>query len=138
MVEDNPDDAMLTRQALVEASVSCSVEHVTDGLEAIDRLGCATPDSAPASKLPHLILLDLKLPKLGGLGVLEKLRANPATRCVPVVMFTTSTEEKDISDCFGKGANSYVQKPVDYDELLVLMNKVSYYWGKISQSPISD
>jgi two-component system, response regulator len=130
MVEDNPDDEELTRLAFEEAHIANELVVVRDGSEAISFLLEAPPRRDP----PQLILLDLKLPKVGGLEVLERLRAEPRTRLIPIVILTSSSEEEDIISSYLRGANSYVRKPVEFHQFLVVVQQLGLYWLLLNQS----
>ncbi len=136
LVEDNPDDEELTLMALREGQIANEVVVVRDGVAALDYLFASGPyaDRDPA-RLPALILLDLKLPKLNGLEVLERMRADPRTRLIPVVVLTSSTEEEDIVASYNLGANSYVRKPVEFHRFADAVRQVGIYWLLINQPP---
>ena len=133
LVEDNPHDEMLTLRVLEQHGVFAEVMVVCDGQEALDNL---LRDEGQASEanaaLPALILLDLNLPKVHGLEVLRCLRANPLTKMLPVVIFTSSIEESDIAAAYQLGANSYIQKSIDFDEFSESIRRVSEYWGVLN------
>jgi len=136
LVEDNPDDEELTRKALKEANIANEIVVVGTGIEALDYLfGTGAYADRDLSRLPQLILLDLKLPKLSGLQVLERLRADPRTKLIPVVILTTSSEEEDVIASYQLGANSYVRKPVDFDQFTDAIRHVGLYWLLINQPP---
>jgi len=119
VVEDNPRDEALTLRALKKSNVVNDVVVVRDGVEALDYLfGTGTHEGRDTSELPQMVLLDLKLPKVDGLEVLRKLRADESTRRLPVVIFTSSSEEEDMVKSYNLGANSYVRKPVEFDQFL--------------------
>lgn len=133
LVEDNPDDVELTLRAFEKNNISSDVIVARDGVEALDHL---LPSSPPADALlPELVLLDLNLPKISGLEVLRRMRAEPRTRRVPVVVLTSSQEDKDILSCYDLGANSFVQKPVDYTQFVDAARQLSVYWLELNQSP---
>ena len=133
LVEDNPDDVELTLRAFEKNKISSDVVVARDGVEALDHL---LPSAASASQpLPELVLLDLNLPKISGLEVLRRMRAEPRTRRVPVVVLTSSQEERDILSCYDLGANSFVQKPVDYTQFVDAARQLSVYWLELNQSP---
>jgi len=136
LVEDNPDDEELTLMAFRESQIANEVVVVRDGVAALDYLFASGPyaDRDPA-RLPALVLLDLKLPKLNGLEVLERMRADPRTRLIPVVVLTSSTEEEDIIASYNLGANSYVRKPVEFHRFAEAVRHVGMYWLLINQSP---
>ena len=136
LVEDNPDDEELTRRALKDANIANEIVVVGSGIEALDYLsGTGAYADRDLSRLPQLILLDLKLPKLSGLQVLERLRTDPRTKLIPVVILTTSSEEEDVLASYQLGANSYVRKPVDFDEFTEAIRHVGLYWLLINEPP---
>jgi two-component system response regulator len=129
LVEDNPDDEALTLRALSRNNIANEVIVARDGVEALDYLfGTGKYDGRDVGHQPQLILLDLKLPKIDGLEVLKRLRADTRTRHVPVVVLTSSMEQRDIVACYDDGANSYIRKPVDFDEFLKAVNQLGMYW----------
>lgn len=135
LVEDNPDDEALTLRAL-RKHISCGVTVVRDGAEALEYLfGTGSHADRDLLLKPLMVLLDLKLPKVSGLEVLRSMRDNPATRAIPVVVFTSSTEEQDILDSYNLGANSYVRKPVDYHKFCDDLKLVALYWLSLNQMP---
>jgi two-component system response regulator len=125
LVEDNPRDETLTLRALRKSNIVNDIVVARDGAEALDLLLGAS-DGAEA--LPQLVLLDLKLPKIDGLEVLRRLRADARTRRLPVVVFTSSNEEEDLIRSYDLGANSYVRKPVDFDQFLEATRQLGMYW----------
>jgi two-component system response regulator len=129
LVEDNPDDEALTLRALKKHNLANQIDVVRDGQEALDYLfGLGNYQDRDINELPQVILLDLKLPKLNGLQVLERLRAEPSTSHVPVVVLTSSDDEKDIMRSYGLGANSYVRKPVDFEQFIEAARQLGLYW----------
>lgn len=136
LVEDNPDDIELTRVALEDTRITNRLVVVHDGQEALEWLWCTGSygDRNPCQS-PSLILLDLKLPKLNGLEVLERLRSDGRTRRLPVVILTSSKEEQDIVRGYNTGANSYIQKPVDYTQFLEAIRKLGIYWMVLNEPP---
>jgi CheY-like chemotaxis protein len=136
LVEDSADDAELTLRALRAAKLANPVQHVRDGEEALDFLFCrAAFLDRKAADLPRLILLDLKLPKVDGLTVLREIKKDPRTRAIPVVILTSSREERDIIDGYQLGVNSYIQKPVDFDKFRDTVGHLGWYWLLINQPP---
>ena len=136
LVEDNPDDVELTIRALKKNNIANRIAVVRDGEEALDYL-TATGRYADrlAVDLPQLVLLDLKLPKIGGIDVLRAIRANPMTKLLPVVVLTSSSEEPDIVTSYQLGANSYVRKPVDFNQFLEAVRLLGLYWHVLNQAP---
>ena len=136
LVEDNPDDEALTLRALKKNNIRNEVCIAHDGVEALDFLfatGSFTDRSS--TPLPELILLDLNLPRIDGLEVLQKIRANELTRRIPVVILTTSIEEQDRLRSYGLGANSYVRKPVDFQHFISAVGQLGLYWLILNESP---
>ncbi len=132
LVEDSQDDIDLTLRAL-NRHPELSITVVRDGAEALQYL--STQISQAESLLPDLVLLDINLPKLSGLDVLRALRATPETELLPVVMLTTSREERDIMESYRGGANSYVRKPVNYSEFVEAVNQLGIYWLNLNEAP---
>jgi CheY-like chemotaxis protein len=129
LVEDNPRDEALTLRALKKSNVCNEVVVARDGVEALDYLlGDGTSAGRETREMPQLILLDLKLPKVDGLQVLKKIRAAERTRRLPVVVFTSSSEEEDLINSYNLGANSYVRKPVDFEQFLEATRQLGLYW----------
>ena len=122
LVEDNADDEQLTLRAMRQSEVPNIIRVARDGAEALDHI------FAPGARLPDLILLDLKLPKVSGLEVLQRLRGDDRTRGLPVVVLTSSDEERDILESYSLGANSYIRKPVDFDEFIDAVRQLGLYW----------
>jgi two-component system response regulator len=136
LVEDNPDDEELSRLALMQSNVPNRIIVARDGIEALEFLKKAgESEGNDETGLPELILLDLKLPKINGLEVLEKIRENPKTRYIPVVILTSSSETIDIHKSYLKGANSYVRKPVKFEEFTEMMKLLGAYWLELNQVP---
>ncbi|QQO18238.1 response regulator [Bradyrhizobium diazoefficiens] len=133
LVEDNPKDEALTRRALQKHNFQAAVVVARDGAEALDYL--LGSDGTPAGALPQLVLLDLKLPKIDGLEVLRRIRANETTRLLPVVILTSSTEERDILEGYRLGTNSYVRKPVDFVAFTEAVRQLGLYWLLLNTMP---
>jgi len=134
LVEDNIRDEALTRRALEKSNVLNKVVSVKDGVEALDYLlGTGPYEGEGRPALPELVLLDLKLPKVDGLQVLEKIRANEETRRLPVVVFTSSSEDEDMIKSYDLGANSYVRKPVDFAQFQEATAQMGMYWLVLNQ-----
>lgn len=129
LVEDNPDHAMLTRRALRQGNIANSMVMAEDGQAALDLLFNV------ANALPVLILLDLKLPKVDGLEVLKRLRADERTHRIPVVILTSSDEEHDRAAGYDLGANSYIRKPVDYEQFAEAVRNIGLYWLVLNEPP---
>ena len=136
LVEDNPDDEELTTRALRQAKVANDLVVARDGAEALDFLfGTGQHAGRDLSRMPALILLDLKLPKLNGLDVLQRLRADPRTKLIPTVILTSSSEDEDMLKSYRHGANSYVRKPVEFGAFVTAVGQLGVYWMLINQSP---
>ena len=136
LVEDNKDDEELTLRALVRNNIGNHVVVVRDGQEAIDWLeGVGSHAGRNPADVPALILLDLKLPNVDGLEVLRRLRANPVTQFVPVVILTSSREDRDLIKGYRGGANSYVQKPVDFTQFVDAVRQLGIYWLMLNEPP---
>jgi len=136
LVEDNPDDEALTLRAFKKNHIENKIFIVRDGAEALDFLFCTGiyADRDP-HEMPHVVLLDLNLPKVDGLEVLRRIRADPRTHTLPVVILTSSNEEKDVVDGYKLGANSYVRKPVDFNEFLEAARQLGLYWLVLNNLP---
>jgi two-component system, response regulator len=136
LVEDNPTDEALILRAFKKYAVSTQITVVRDGAEAIDFiLSQGDYKDRDPHDVPQLIILDMKLPKLSGLEVLRRIRANKHTRLLPVIMLTSSREEQDLIDSYRSGANSYIRKPILYEEFLEAIRQLSRYWLDINEPP---
>lgn len=136
LVEDNPDDEILTIRALSKNKILNRVEVVRDGAQALDFLFAQGEHAQrDPTDLPELVLLDINLPKLNGLEVLEKIRTDPRTALLPVVMLTTSNEERDRLKSYTLRANSFIRKPVDFDQFSEAIRQLGVYWLVLNQGP---
>jgi CheY-like chemotaxis protein len=139
LVEDNPRDEVLTLRALKKSNIANEVVVARDGVEALDYLfGRGAYSETASRELPQLVLLDLKLPKVDGLEVLQQVRANQRTRRLPIVIFTSSSEEEDLFKSYNLGANSYVRKPVEFEEFLDATKQLGLYWLVLNQPAPSE
>jgi len=136
LVEDNDDDAQLTLRALKMNHVANRIDVARDGAEALDYLFCrgAYADRDP-QVMPQVVLLDLKLPKVTGMEVLEQIRRDPRTRRLPVVILTSSSVESDLATSYDLGANSYIRKPVDFAQFMEAVNNLGLYWLVLNETP---
>ncbi|MGH7232021.1 MAG: response regulator [Nitrospiraceae bacterium] len=138
LVDDNPHDVELTVHAFQKHSMAKRIQVVRDGEEALHFIHCTGPYAKRNSEDgPKLVLLDLKLPLVDGHYVLRQIRSNPDTRTIPVVILTSSREERDIFQCYQLGINSYIVKPVDYDRFIAAAGTIAEYWLSLNQAPIS-
>jgi len=136
LVEDNADDEALTIRALKRNNIANAIDVVRDGAEALDYMFCRGAWSQrDPGVLPQVVLLDLKLPKVGGLEVLRAIRDDERLRLMPVVILTSSTEEQDIVKSYGLGANSYIRKPVDFDQFSEAVKTLGLYWLVLNETP---
>jgi two-component system response regulator len=136
LVEDNPDDEALTVRALKKSKILNEVVVARDGVAALEYLfGEGAHAGRDTKEMPQVVLLDLKLPKLDGLGVLRRLRADDRTKLLPVVILTSSNEEQDRINGYGMGANSYVRKPVDFDQFVTAAAQLGLYWLVLNEAP---
>lgn len=136
LIEDNIDDADLTIRALKKNNTVFSLIHLKDGEEALDYIFCkgnfANRDS---SDLPKIIILDLKMPKIDGIEVLNRLKSDLRTKIIPVIVLTSSNQTKDIQECYRLGANSYIVKPVEFEGFVSTISNIGHYWLAQNQSP---
>lgn len=136
LVEDNPDDEALTLRAMAKNNIANEVVVARDGVEALDYLfGIGLHAGRDVSDTPQVVLLDLKLPKLDGLEVLRRIRSNETTKTLPVVILTSSKEERDVIEGYRSGCNSYVRKPVNFDEFLDAARQLGLYWLLLNEGP---
>lgn len=137
LVEDNPDDVALTLRAFKKNHIMNCLHVVTDGAEALEYLfGTGKYQGRDTSQQPTVILLDLKLPKVDGLEVLKRIRADDRTKLVPVVILTSSKEEVDIVNVYANGANSYIRKPVEFEKFIEAVGQLGLYWLLLNERPI--
>jgi CheY-like chemotaxis protein len=136
LVEDNPRDAELTLRALRKRHLANRIVRLKDGAEALDWLFCTGEYAGrDSSKRPKLLLLDLKLPKVDGLDVLRRLRADERTRTIPVVVLTSSREQRDVIESYRLGVNSYIVKPVSFENFSTAVTELGHYWLFVNQDP---
>ena len=136
LVEDNPDDVDLNLRALKKYNLTNKIVVARDGQEALDYLfGTGPYAGRDPTHMPTIVLLDLKLPKVSGLEVLQRLRADPRTRLIPVVVLTSSSQEKDLVESYRLGCNSYIRKPVDFNEFVEAVHQLGLYWMLLNQNP---
>lgn len=134
--EDSTDDATLTIRALIKSGFTNKLHHVKDGVEALDYIYCkGIYASRNIMEKPKLILLDLKMPKVSGMQVLEKVKSDPDIKSIPVVILTSSKEDPDVEKCYNLGANSYIVKPVDSNNFFHAIKEIGLYWMILSQPP---
>ena len=139
LVEDNVDDRDLAIHALRREHLANHISVVQDGEEALDFLFCRGVFSQRSFEHPpKLVLLDLKLPKVNGIQVLREIKADPRTKTIPVVILTSSKEERDLVDGYNLGANSYIQKPVDFDQFRHTVKSLGLYWLVVNQAPVAN
>lgn len=138
LVEDNKDDVELTLHALRKENLANNIYVATDGEEALDFLFCRGKFEGRSNYLLRLVLLDLKLPKVDGLEVLRQLKSDVRTKALPVVILTSSKEERDLVNGYNLGANSYIQKPVDFDQFRDTVKRVGLYWLVVNQPPVGQ
>lgn len=137
LVEDNPNDAELAIRALKKHNLANKVYVVKDGVEALDFIfGTGTYAERDVNDKPKVVFLDLKLPKIDGLDVLKKIKSDERTKTIPVVVLTSSTEERDIIESYQLGVNSYIVKPIDFDKFVDAVSELGLYWLLLNQPPI--
>ena len=135
LVEDNPYDVELTLRALKQHHIANHIHTVRDGAEAVDFIFCTGAYAQRDFNIPKIILLDLKLPKLDGVEVLQKIKADPRTQRIPVVALTTSNAERDVQECYRLGINSYIVKPLDFKQFSEAIRQVGLYWLLLNRFP---
>ncbi len=137
LVEDNPDDTELTLRALRKNNLANRVVQVKDGAAALDFVFARGEfGGRDIANAPKVVILDLKLPKVDGLEVLKEMKSDPRTRAIPVVILTSSTQEKDLLESYQLGANSYIVKPVDFDKFVAAVAEIGLYWLLINKPPV--
>jgi two-component system response regulator len=137
LVEDNPQDLELAQRALQKAKLTNRIHVARDGEEALEFIFCEGPyASRRLEDSPKLILLDLKLPKISGLEVLRRLKGDPLTRRIPVVILTSSKEQKDVIESYHLGVNSYIVKPVNFESFAAAVQQIGMYWLLLNQAPM--
>ena len=135
LVEDNPDDVELTLHALKKNNIVNPVKIARDGQEALDYIFFKGKYQDAQHELPNVILLDLKLPKVDGIEVLQKIKGDRRTKLIPVVVLTSSKEESDLLKSYDLGVNSYIRKPVDFDQFVETVRQIGFYWMLINEQP---
>jgi two-component system response regulator len=138
LVEDNPDDVELTLRAFKKAHITNEVVVAKDGVEALDYLFGTGAHEGKRNDLPQVVLLDLKLPRVNGMEVLRRIRADRRTRFLPVVILTSSREEQDLTRSYELGVSSYVQKPVDFNQFMNAAHQLGLYWLVLNLAPRSE
>jgi CheY-like chemotaxis protein len=138
LVEDNPQDLELALLALREVNALAGIHVARDGAEALDYIFCEGPHATrQIADLPKVILLDLKLPKIDGLDVLKRLKGDPRTKLIPVVVLTSSREQRDVVESYQLGVNSYIVKPVNYERFTEAVRNLGAYWQQLNQPPLA-
>lgn len=136
LVEDNPNDARLTMMALKENHISNKIVHLKDGAEALEYVfATGAYSDRNIDSIPRLILLDLKMPKVNGVEVLRKLKADERTKMIPVAVFTSSQEDPDVKECYSLGVNSYIVKPMEFKDFAKVIANAGLYWSLINYLP---
>jgi two-component system, response regulator len=136
LVEDNPDDAELSIRALNKNKIVNALVHLKDGQEALDYIFCkGVYENRNIKDIPKVILLDIKMPRVDGIEVLKRIKADPCTKMIPVVLLTSSKEEKDILESYQLGVNSYIVKPVNFDSFIKVVSDLGLYWLLLNQLP---
>ena len=139
LVEDSPDDLDMTLRALRKANLANKIQVARDGAEALEFIFCEGPFAGrKIENGPKVILLDLKLPKVDGLEVLQRIKSDPRTRAIPVVVLTSSKEQKDVVESYNLGVNSYIVKPVDFEGFFTAVQELGMYWLLLNHPPKLD
>jgi two-component system response regulator len=139
LVEDNPTDAELTTMALRERNLANNLVWVKDGAEALEFLfGTGAYANRNIENVPKVVLLDLRLPKVDGLEVLRRLKKDALTKTIPVAVLTSSKEDRDVIASYNLGVNSYISKPVDFDEFAKVVSELGYYWLLVNRPPVKE
>ena len=138
LVEDNPYDVELTLRAFNQYNIANNIHTVRDGAEAVEFIFCTGAYAQRDFSAPKLILLDLKLPKLDGVEVLQRIKADPCTKLIPVVALTTSNAERDVQECYRLGINSYIVKPLDFKQFSEAIRQVGLYWLLLNRLPSEE
>lgn len=136
LIEDNPDDVELTMHALEKNNIVNPVEVLRDGQEALDYLFYTGKYSNSTHSLPGIILLDLKLPKVDGIDILRRIKEDRRRKIIPVVVLTSSREERDLIESYDLGVNSYIRKPVNFDQFVDTVKEIGFYWLLLNESPL--
>ncbi len=137
LVEDNPTDAELTLRALKKSNLANHLVHVTDGQAALDFIFATGPyEGRDMNQQPKVVMLDLKLPKVGGIEVLRQIRADERTKLLPVVVLTSSCEDRDLIETYQLGTNSYIVKPVDFEKFSEAVTRLGLYWLLLNEPPL--
>jgi|SRR6218665_576341 len=136
LIEDNPSDAEMTMRALKKNNIGNHIIHLKDGAEALEFIfGTGTYEGRNINNKPKMILLDLKMPKVNGIEVLQRIKSDNRTKVIPVVVLTSSKEDPDIKTCYELGVNSYIVKPVDFENFVSAISSLGMYWVLLNQSP---
>ena len=136
LVEDSDEDAELTVRALKKHNLASGLIRINDGAEALDFIFATGAYAGRADQpKPRVVLLDLKLPRMDGMEVLRRMKEDPGTRAIPVVMLTSSKEDRDLAAAYGHGVNSYIVKPVEFDRFVAAVERLGLYWALLNQNP---
>ncbi len=139
LVEDNPTDAELAMRALKKANLANNLVWVEDGAQALDFIFASGAYSGrQMADGPKVIMLDLRLPKVDGMEVLRRIKGDERTRTIPVVVLTSSKEDRDVAECYALGVNSYISKPVEFEEFAKVVSELGFYWLLVNRSPLTQ